>query len=523
MNSILRWKIVLTVAVVVLGVYLALPSLPGVKGSAMDKFLPNDAINLGLDLKGGIFLTLEVDMDKAVETKLGRLAQELKDYAEERGVGFLNPKVLEDRSVEVNLHDTSHQDTFDALLEENFSVFTPTITPLSSGGVSYSLRVSQNYLDRFKQETMRQTVDIVRNRIDRRGVVEPDIRQQEGNRIQIQLPGMEDAEQAISVITQMGQLEFKIEASGVSVEQARNNPLEYEVAFVQDDPGAPIVLRKNPVLTGEYIADAAPNFDRNNRPYVLLELDGRGATIFEQVTAANVNKRLAIILDGKVYSAPVINERIGGGRASISGNFTVQKAKDLVTVLKDALPAPVEKVAESTIGPSLGQESIDKGINAAVIGLSLVIIFMVIYYGMAGVFADTVLLLNLVLIMAGLAAFGATLTLPGIAGIILTIGMAVDANVIIFERIREELRRGLTPKAAVQEGFGRATLTILDANVTTVIAAIILYQFGTGPIRGFAVTLTLGIITSMFTAIFVSRVFFDIYTRNKGSQAKISI
>jgi preprotein translocase subunit SecD len=523
MNSTLRWKIVLTVAVIVLGVYFALPSLPGVKGSSLDKILPNDTINLGLDLKGGIFLTLEVDMDKAVDTKLRRLAQELKDYAEERGVGFLNPKVLDDGSIEVKLHDTSHQDQLDAILAENFSILTPTASELSSGGVLYSLSASQEYLTRFRQETMRQTVDIVRSRIDRRGVVEPDIRQQEGNRIQIQLPGMEDAEQAIAVITQMGQLEFKIEAQGVSVEQARNNPLEYEVAYVQDDPGAPIVLRKNPVLTGEYVSDAAPQFDRNNKPYVLLEFDGRGGTIFEQVTAANVNRRLAIILDGQVYSAPVINERIGGGRASITGHFTVQKAKDLVTVLKDALPAPVEKVAESTIGPSLGQESIDKGVSAAIIGLALVIVFMVIYYGVAGIFADVVLMLNLVLILAGLAAFGATLTLPGIAGIILTIGMAVDANVIIFERIREELRRGLTPRNAVQEGFGRATLTILDANVTTVIAALILYQFGTGPVRGFAVTLTLGIITSMFTAIFVSRVFFDIYTQNKGSQAKISI
>ncbi|WP_022662905.1 protein translocase subunit SecD [Paucidesulfovibrio longus] len=523
MNTILRWKIILTVAVVLLGFYLALPSLPGVKGTALEKILPHDAINLGLDLKGGIFLTLEVNMDKAVDTKLRRLAQELKDYAEERGVGFLNPKVLDDGTIEVNLHDTAHQDTLDNVISDNFSIMTPSVESLPNGGLRYVLTVSPDYIERFKTETMRQTVEIVRNRIDRRGVVEPDIREQEGNRIQIQLPGMEDAEQAIKVITQMGQLEFKIEASGVSVEQARQNPLEYEVAFVQDDPGAPIVLRKNPVLTGEYIADAAPQFDRNNRPYVMLELDSRGATIFEQVTAANVNKRLAIILDGRVYSAPVINERIGGGRASITGNFTVQKAKDLVTVLKDALPAPVEKAAESTIGPSLGQESIDKGINAAIIGLTLVVVFMVIYYGVAGLFANIVLVLNIILILAGLGAFGATLTLPGIAGIILTMGMAVDANVIIFERIREELRRGLTPKAAVQEGYGRATLTIMDANVTTVIAAMILYQFGTGPVRGFAVTLTLGIITSMFTAIFVSRVLFELYTQNKDSQAKISI
>ena len=523
MDTILRWKIILTLAVVFLGVYFALPSVPGVKGSALDKVLPNDAINLGLDLKGGIFLTLEVDMDKAVETKLGRLAQEIKEFAESKDIGFLNPKVLEDDSIEVSIHDPAQKDRFDALLQDSFKNFVVESVPLQNGGTKYSLKLDEKELDQFAKDTLRQTVDIVRSRIDRRGVVEPDIRQQEGNRIQIQLPGMEDAEQAISVITQMGQLEFKIEAAGVSLEEARTRPLEYEVAYVQDDPGRPIILNKNPVLTGEYIADAAPSFDQKNQPHVLLTLDGRGADIFEQVTAANVNKRLAIVLDGKVYSAPVINERIGGGRASISGHFTVQTAKDLVTVLKDALPAPVEKAAESTIGPTLGQESIDKGVQAAFVGLLLVVIFMVLYYGLAGLFADVVLMLNIVLIVAGLAAFGATLTLPGIAGIILTIGMAVDANVIIFERIREELRRGLTAKAAVQEGFSRATLTIVDANVTTIIAAMILYQFGTGPVRGFAVTLTLGIITSMFTAIIVSRVFFDLYTRNKDANAAISI
>jgi len=257
---------------------------------------------------------------------------------------------------------------------------------------------------------------------------------------------------------------------------------------------------------------------------VSMTFNSRGARIFGRVTGENVKERLAIVLDGEVYSAPVIQDKITGGRAQITGRFSTDEAHDLAIVLRaGALPAPVNVLEERSVGPSLGQESIDKGVKAALLGGALVLLFMALYYSFAGVVADLVLVLNIVLIMAGLAAFGATLTLPGIAGIILTIGMAVDANVIIFERIREEIRRGLTPRAAIDEGYSKATLTILDANVTTVIAAIILYQFGTGPIRGFAVTLTLGILASMFTAIFVSRILFDLWTAKRKPGAALSI
>ncbi|HAS89489.1 MAG TPA: protein translocase subunit SecD, partial [Desulfovibrio sp.] len=265
-------------------------------------------------------------------------------------------------------------------------------------------------------------------------------------------------------------------------------------------------------------------FDQFNQPYVTLNFNSRGARIFERVTGENIKKRMAIVLDGKVYSAPTIQDKIAGGRASITGSYSTEEAHDLAIVLRaGSLPAPVKILEQRTVGPSLGQESIDKGVSAALVGSALVLIFMLVYYGFAGFVADIVLVLNVVLILAGLAAFGATLTLPGIAGIILTIGMAVDANVIIFERIREELRRGLTAKAAIVEGYSRATLTILDANITTVIAAVILYQFGTGPVRGFAVTLTLGIITSMFTAIFVTRILFDLYTSKRAADAPLNI
>ncbi|MDY6852764.1 MAG: protein translocase subunit SecD, partial [Thermodesulfobacteriota bacterium] len=272
----------------------------------------------------------------------------------------------------------------------------------------------------------------------------------------------------------------------------------------------PFLLRKRTLMTGQYVTDARVAFNQFNEAYVSLNLDSKGARLFERITEAHVKKRLAIVLDGNVYSAPVIQERIGGGRAQISGSFSLEEAKDLAIVLRaGALPAPVKILEERTVGPSLGHDSISQGRNSIIVGLVLVLIFMVIYFRMAGVIADVALCLNMVLIVAALAAFKATLTLPGIAGIILTIGMSVDANVLIFERIREEIRLGKSPRAAVDGGFGKALLTILDANVTTLIAALVLFQFGTGPIRGFAVTLSVGILASLFTAIFVSRLIFD--------------
>jgi preprotein translocase subunit SecD len=273
----------------------------------------------------------------------------------------------------------------------------------------------------------------------------------------------------------------------------------------------PFLLKKRTLLTGAYLTDARVQIDSQfNEPYVSINFDKKGARIFERITADNVNKRLAIVLDQNVYSAPVIQEKIAGGQARITGRFTAEEARDLAIVLRaGALPAPVNILEERTVGPSLGADSIHKGLLSMLIGGLLVVIFMIIYYKMAGLIADVALVLNIMLIGAGLAGFQATLTLPGIAGIILTIGMAVDANVIIFERVREELALGRTPRAAIDAGYSRATLTILDANVTTLIAAVVLFQFGTGPIKGFAVTLSLGVVASMFTALVLSRMIFD--------------
>ncbi|MEJ2097376.1 MAG: protein translocase subunit SecD, partial [Deltaproteobacteria bacterium] len=273
----------------------------------------------------------------------------------------------------------------------------------------------------------------------------------------------------------------------------------------------PYLVQKNTLLTGASLTDARVEIDSQyNEPYVSIQFDKKGGRIFSRITEQNVKKRLAIVLDGKVYSAPVIQEKISGGAARITGSFTMEQARDLAIALRaGALPAPVNVIEERTVGPSLGADSIRKGLISMCIGGLLVVIFMVIYYKGSGLIADIALLLNIVIIAGGLAGFQATLTLPGIAGIILTIGMAVDANVLIFERIREEMALGKTPRASVDAGYTRATLTILDANVTTLIAALVLFQFGTGPVKGFAVTLSLGVLASLFTALILTRLIFD--------------
>ncbi len=286
----------------------------------------------------------------------------------------------------------------------------------------------------------------------------------------------------------------------------------------------PFLIKKRSLLTGAYLTDARVQIDSQySEPYVSLNFDKKGARLFERITEENVNKRLAIILDKTVYSAPVIQEKISGGQARITGNFTAEEARDLAIILRaGALPAPVRFIEERTVGPSLGSDSINKGLISMGVGGIAVILFMIIYYKGSGLIADLALILNLILIAGGLAGFQATLTLPGIAGIILTIGMAVDANVLIFERIREEMRLGKTPHAALDAGYSRATLTILDANVTTLIAALVLFQFGTGPIKGFAVTLSLGVISSLFTALILTRSIFDYLLINRKMK-KLSI
>ena len=534
MSAKLRWRLAVIALVAFLGLIYMLPSLGSVKQSVFGKFLPDDVINLGLDLKGGIHLTLGVDVDKALANSLAQMGRDVRDQAKEEGISVLRPTTTSDgRRMELVLATPDKRQEMDDLLSRHFQVLkVDGVESAPEGRFLYKVSFSQRYRDEQARMTVDQAVKTIRNRIDEFGVAEPDIRKQADNRIQIQLPGLQDPERAIKLIGKTAHLEFKVVDDSADLDKAQKGVIppgeELSVLRYRNPDGSylerPILLRADAVMTGEYIADARASFDNNNQAYVALSFTQGGARQFERVTGENVKKRLAIVLDGKVYSAPTIQEKIGGGRASITGRFSTEEARDLAIVLRaGALPAPVTILEQRSVGPSLGQESIEKGVYSAVIGGILVVAFMILYYGYAGAVADMALMFNLMLIMAGLAGFGATLTLPGIAGIILTIGMAVDANVIIFERIREELRLGLTARQAVTLGYERATLTIFDANVTTVIAAMVLYQFGTGPIRGFAVTLILGIVASMFTAIFFTRFLFDLWLSRRPADAPLRI
>jgi preprotein translocase subunit SecD len=527
----LHWRLGLALVILVAAGILVLPSVPGVRESRLGRLLPDTPIQLGLDLRGGIHLTLEVDLDAALRHALGVVAGDLRAAAREKGVTVLRPRVVGNDTVECTVLGVDRGADMDALLHSRFASLDVVRREATDGGVRYVLTPTPAYRKQVHDLTVDQALKTIRNRVDAFGVSEPDIRKQGGGRIQVQLPGLSDTARAIALVGRTAHLEFRLVDEGADPEAASRGvvPPESELLFMtratpSGETRVPIVLRRETALTGEYITDASVQFDSFGHPYVAMTFNPRGARLFEELTAANVKKRMAIVLDGTVYSAPVIQERIAGGRASITGQFSSEEAHDLAVVLRSgSLPAPVRVLEERTVGPSLGQESIEKGMRAAVVGTVLLVLFMALYYGVSGVVADVAVILDVLLIMAGLALFGGTLTMPGIAGIILTLGMAVDANVLIFERIREELRRGLSPGLAVEEGFGRATLTIVDANLTTLIAAAILYQFGTGPIRGFAVTLGLGIVASMFTAIFVSRILFDLWLRHRTPGAALSI
>ena len=485
-------------------------------------FMPAERLHLGLDLQGGMHLILEVDVDKAVQSAVERTSQDLRRKMQEEKVRASRPEAQPGHKIAFTLLAASDRAKVQDLLAERL----PDYALLSSqdeadGKVIFTLGLKKKAVDEIAKLAAEQALEKIRNRVDEFGVSEPEIVPQEEGRILVQLPGVKDPARAKALIGKTALLEFKLVDDTINPASVNKNnvPPGSEMNYLYRRDRAtgraskePIVLRARTVMTGETITDARVQIDSQfNEPYVAVAFDGRGKSQFADLTTRNVKKRLAIVLDDKVQSAPVIQEPITGGEARITGDFTMEEARDLAVVLRSgALPAPVRILEERTVGPSLGMDSIRQGIISMVVGLGLVILFILVYYKVAGVLADLALLFNLIIITAAMAAFQATLTLPGIAGIILTIGMAVDANVLIFERIREELRLGKTPAAAVQAGYGKATLTILDANVTTLIAALVLFQFGTGPIRGFAVTLSLGIASSLFTAIFFTRLLFDL-------------
>lgn len=476
-----------------------------------------EKINLGLDLQGGMHLVLEVQVDKAVEASLDRIADDIKRDIQDEDLEVDRVKsVYEDYQVIIQLVDSLDVPEVEKIMLQ-YNHLNKERVDLEAMELVYSL--TDREVDRIRQNAVDQGLETIRNRVDQFGVAEPTIQRQGERRILIQLPGIEDTKRAIDLIGKTARLEFKLVDEENSLRDAEiRMPPGDEILYQRvEDPETgevtrtPFLVKARTVLTGETLTSAEVRYDSQfNEPYVAISFNSYGAMVFHRVTRENIKKRLAIILDGNVYSAPVIQDAIAGGRAQITGNFSTEEAHDLAIILRaGALPAPVIILENRTVGPSLGKDSIEKGIRSIIIGGIFVILFILVYYRLAGVIADFALILNIVLMLGALAYFGAALTLPGIAGMILTVGMAIDANVLVFERIREEIRNGKTVRAAIDAGFTKAFRTIIDANVTTLIAAIVLFQFGTGPIKGFAITLCIGIIASMFTAVFVSRVIFD--------------
>ena len=533
MPKSLGWRAIIALFAVLAALIYLMPSLTEDQPVWWSSMLPADKIHMGLDLQGGMHLVLEVKTLKAVESHLERVVEELKHDLRKSKLRYVELKRLGTEGISLTLMRAEDGEVFTDMAESDYSDFEVKTVSEHDGRPEFNMVLSHKAKDNTMKMAADQALETIRNRIDQFGVSEPDIRPQEDNRILVQLPGVKDPDRAIELIGKTALLEFKLVDEDNSVKEAlkgnipTGDEILYQITFDPKTGGqrkSPFLLKKRTLMTGEYITDARVQIDSQyNEPYVSLSFDTTGARLFEQITGANIKKRLAIVLDDKVNSAPVIQDKISGGKAQITGRFSMDEARDLAIVLRaGALPAPVEIIEERTVGPSLGKDSIEKGRNSILIGGLIVIIFIAIYYGLAGVIADVALLLNILFIMAGLAFFGATLTLPGIAGMILTIGMSVDANVLIFERIREERRVGKTPRASIEGGYSKALVTILDAQITTLIAALVLFQFGTGPVRGFAVTLSIGIIASLFTAIFVTRIVFDyLYIQRKMKRLRI--
>jgi preprotein translocase subunit SecD len=531
---------------ILVSIIFFLPSTPVYKKLPewWKKYMPNRGVTLGLDLQGGIHMVLEVEEEKAVENLVERTATSIKEYLDSEKIPVQSVKATRSTELTVTLPDAEKKSEVEKKIEANFPNFVPKV----SSGPDLVFALREGEVIRIKDSATTQALETIRNRIDQFGVAEPLIQRQAARQIVIQLPGVKDSKRAKELIGKTALLEFKLLDEDNPL--ARTLPLsitpsneetfmaEYgskvpegdEILFervVDKQSGEvrkrPYLIKKRTIMTGDVLTDARVNIGQFNEPYVSIRMNGTGAQLFERITVQNIKKRLAIVLDNNVYSAPVIQDRITGGNAQITGSFTTQEANDLAIVLRaGALPAPVRTLQDLTVGPSLGQDSIRMGIRATILAGILVILFMIVYYRMAGVIADMALIINLIVLIGALAALSATLTLPGIAGIILTIGMGVDSNVLIFERIREEIRQGKPVRLAVDGGYDKAFLTIVDSHVTTLITALVLFLFGTGPIKGFAVSLSLGIAINLFTALVGTKVVFD-YINSRWKLKRLSI
>ena len=577
MDRAWKWKIGGVVFLVLLSVYALLPTILGIQEQretlrAENKpepfyfgLLPEKGLNLGLDLRGGIYTELEINLEDALFRRVNITVQELVREAEKKNQAPTTWDLKKDLTLVATFSDPKNRDAFSDRALKDYQIIDGNAEYVferhsaQENPISVTLGIPDRFKESLKKEVVRQAVQSVRNRIDRYGLAEPTVQRQGENRIVVELPGIKDPGRALHIVQQAGVLEFKlVDARKTPVElselirttREKNNqpvdaygyedvkklnewiassiPAGTEVAFelVRNETmgevvGAnPHLLDQRAYVTGDMLQSARVDY-QNNEPYVSLTFNNDGAKAFGDLTKAHVKELLAILLDGNVHSAPVIREPILTGQAQIDlgyGNRAqlMKEAQDLTLILQEgALPARLTVATKTVVGPSLGKDSIEKSLNSLLFGLSLVVLFMVIYYRWSGFLANAALLFNTLFIFALLAMFQATLTLPGMAGIVLSIGMAVDANVLIFERIREEIAQGQAPRSAIANGYGNAMRAILDSNITTVLAAAVLYQFGTGPIRGFAVTLMMGITCSMFTAIVMTRLIYEYFLTAK--------
>ncbi|MDP2833879.1 MAG: protein translocase subunit SecD [Pseudomonadota bacterium] len=489
-------------------------------------------MNMGLDLRGGVHFLLQVDMPRALEKAAERYQGDIRTLLRESKVRYTGIG-REGDQVAVKFRDAVQRDAARKAIETAYSELQ--LDDSESGGefvLTGSLK--QQAKVKTQEYALQQNLTTLRNRVNELGVAEPVIQQQGIDRVVVQLPGVQDTAKAKEILGRTATLEIRMvdeermqDAATVQAAAAGQVPFGTELYYERD--GRPVLVKKTVVLTGDYITDAQPGFDsQTNQAAVHINLDGRGARLFKNVTRENVGRRMAILLIEKgkteVVTAPVIREEIGGGRVQITGMDSPQEASDVSLLLRaGALAAPMEIVEERTVGPSLGADNIERGVNSTLVGFALVAVFMVVYYRLFGVVSVLALATNLFLLVALLSMMQATLTLPGIAGIALTLGMAIDANVIIAERIREELRLGNSPQAAIAAGYDRAWDTILDSNVTTLIAGLALFWLGSGPVRGFAVVLCLGILTSMFSAVTVSRAMVNLTYGRVKRLTKVSI
>ena len=475
-------------------------------------------VNLGLDLQGGSYLLLEINSNNLIEEKIQSKVIPIKKLLKDNGLSYQNFRI-NNQNLNLNIDDVEKFELIFFSKKDN--VVNPYLENYRSFELDYKKKNNNEIVIGFSKfglltinnSALKQSIEIVRRRIDDVGTKEPTILQRGEKRILVELPGLKDPERIKSLLGQTAQLNFRL--------VSENDEFGSEELISEN--GEKLFVSKRIVMSGENLVDAQPSIqNQNNEPTVSFTLDRLGAQKFGRATTDNVGKRLAIVLDGEIVSAPNINEPITSGNGMISGNFSFQEATDLALLLRSgALPTPLLVVEERTVGPDLGEDSIKSGVTSLIIGFILVIFFMVLKYRIFGLIANTALIANLIMLVGILTILEATLTLPGIAGIILTVGMAVDANVLIFERIREELKTEKSIIHAFDSGYARAKITVLDANITTLIAAVILFAFGSGPVKGFAITLGIGIITTLFTAYFLARHLTSLVVLKNNKEIKI--